>query len=182
MNSGRKNQNEFSIRFCGSGGMGVILSSIILGKAALNDNKNAIQTQSYGPEQRGTRVKSDLIISEDELISYPTETEVDILVAYSSDAFNFYSSQVKSSGLKFINSDLINIENISNNIFQIPATNISKELGNEKLLNVIMLGALIKITGIVSREGIEKAISETIPNRFISINLKGFNKAYDLFI
>ena len=179
MNSGSENQKEVSIRFCGTGGMGVILSSIIIGKAALNDNKNAIQTQSYGPEQRGTRVKSDLIISEDELISYPTETEVDILVAYSSDAYKFYSNQVKALGLRFINSDLIEIENKESRIFQIPATTFAKEFQNEKLLNIIMLGALVKTTKIVSRKAFEKAISESLPYRFIDINLKAFDKGYN---
>ncbi|MFX1426736.1 MAG: 2-oxoacid:acceptor oxidoreductase family protein [Promethearchaeota archaeon] len=179
MNSGSEKRKECSIRFCGLGGMGVILSSIILGKAALYDNKNAIQTQSYGPEQRGTRVKSDIIISEGELISYPTETEVDILVAYSSDAYNFYSNQVKETGLIFINSDLIKTKNKSNVMFQIPATGIAKKLSNEKLLNIIMLGALIKKSNIVSIKSTKKALSDTFPFRFIDINLKAFDVGFE---
>ncbi|MFX1277817.1 MAG: 2-oxoacid:acceptor oxidoreductase family protein [Promethearchaeota archaeon] len=179
MNSGRKEQGEVNIRFCGIGGMGVILSCIILGKAALYDNKNAIQTQSYGPEQRGTRVKSDIIIAEGELTSYPTESEVDILVAYSDDAYNFYSNQVKSSGLRFINSDLIKLENITDMTFPIPANSIAQEFKNLKLVNIIMLGALIKKTKLVSLNAIKKSISESIPLRFIEINLKALNAGYE---
>ena len=69
MISGKEKIRETSIRFCGLGGMGVIITSIILGKSAIYDNKNAIQTQSYGPEQRGSKVKSDIIISDSQLIS-----------------------------------------------------------------------------------------------------------------
>jgi 2-oxoglutarate ferredoxin oxidoreductase subunit gamma len=178
MNSGREEQGEISVRFCGIGGMGVILSSIILGKADLYDNKNAIQTQSYGPEQRGTRVKSDLIIATGELISYPTESKVDILVAYSSDAYHFYSNMVKSTGLIFVNSDLVEVESILNRIYQIPATTIAKKFSNEKLLNIIMLGGLIKKSNTVSRSAVKKAIFDIIPSHYIEINLEAFDAGY----
>ena len=172
-------KKEYSIRFCGLGGMGVILSSIILGRAALNDSKNAIQTQSYGPEQRGSRVKSDLIIAEGESISYPTEKKVDILVAFSSDAYNFYSDRVKPSGLKIVNSDLIKINNTLALIIQVPASTLANELNNTKLINIIMIGALLKKSKIVSIEAITRAISETVPNNYRDLNFKAFNIGYD---
>jgi len=179
MNSGIKSKKETSVRFCGLGGMGVILTSIIFGKAAILDNKNAIQTQSYGPEQRGTRVKGDIIISEEELVSYPTNGKVDILVAFSQDAYNYYLPALKKKGIIFLNSDFVNIEETRFKIYKIPATSIGKELKNEKIINIVMLGGLIKITRLVSTESIIKALKETVYSRFIELNISAFNRGYD---
>lgn len=179
MSSGKTKENVNHIRFCGSGGMGVILTSIILGKAAIYDSKNAIQTQSYGPEQRGTRVKSDLVISDGELLPYPTDSKVDILVGFSKDAFDFYSTKVKANGMILFNSDLIvHTRNIKNS-YKVPASSIAKELKNERVLNIVMLGSLVKITKIASLESIKKSIIDTVPQRFVEINLQAFNTGYD---
>lgn len=156
--------------------MGVVLSSVILGKAAIYDNKNAIQTQSYGPEQRGTRVKSDLIISDSDHISYPTEGKVDILVAFGNDAFQFYKDKVKKTGIYFINSDLIKDINPTNFYNLIPASSIADELKNNRLINIIMLGALIKKTRIVSEKAIIKSISDSVPSRFKELNIKAYER------
>ena len=179
MSFGKKKKKETKIRFCGLGGMGVILTSIILGKAAIYDNKNAIQTQSYGPEQRGSKVKSDVIISEDELISYPTDGKVDILVGFSQDAFNYYSDKVKENGLILINVDLIKIKTDSDKIYKIPASSIAKELNNEKILNMIMLGSLCKLTNLVSKESIHKSITDSVHSPFIKVNIRAFNKGFE---
>jgi 2-oxoglutarate ferredoxin oxidoreductase subunit gamma len=176
---GKKERKETKIRFCGLGGMGVILISIILGKAAIYDKKNAIQTQSYGPEQRGSKVKSDVIISKDDSISYPTEGKVDVLVGFSQDAFNYYSQKVKEDGLILINSDLIKIKTDSKRIFKIPGSTIAKELNNEKILNMVMLGSFCKLTNLVSNDSIYKSITDTVYSRFIKLNISAFNKGYE---
>ena len=181
MNSGKNEINEKSIRFCGLGGMGVILVSVILGKAAIYDNKNAIQTQSYGAEQRGTKVRSDVIISDSEMISYPVIDKADILVAISQEAFDFYYPNTKENGFIFINSDLIQFKGDRKNIFKIPASEFAKELKNEKVANMIMLGALIKVTKIVSKEAIIKSISDTVSERYKELNIKAIKKGYDFF-
>ena len=159
--------------------MGVILSSVILGKAAIYDNKNAIQTQSYGPEQRGTRVKSDLIISDSDTISYPSENKVKILLAFGNDAFQFYKDKVKKTGIYFINSDLIKDKPQSDSYYLIPASSLAEEFKNDRLINIIMLGALIKKTHIVSNNAIIKSISESVPSRFKELNLKAYKRGSD---
>jgi 2-oxoglutarate ferredoxin oxidoreductase subunit gamma len=124
---------EIKIRFVGSGGMGVILVGIILGKAAIYENKYATQTQSYGAQQRGGKVFSDIIIS-NEPILYPVIDKADILVAFSQETFDAYSSETKADGLILINSDLIKNKNGSKNIIKIPASTLARDLGNEKVL------------------------------------------------
>ena len=62
------------VRIAGFGGQGVIMAGVIIGKAAsLFDNKNAVQTQSYGPEARGGASRTEVVIDDDE-IDYPKVT------------------------------------------------------------------------------------------------------------
>ena len=85
------------IRFAGFGGQGIIKSGIITAAAAcLHGGKNAVQTQSYGPESRGGACKSEVVISEDE-IDFPKVDEPDVLVAMSQHAYNEYAENVKPS-------------------------------------------------------------------------------------
>ncbi|MBD3194009.1 MAG: hypothetical protein GF317_03070 [Candidatus Lokiarchaeota archaeon] len=181
MNSGKKEKTQTSIRFSGVGGMGVILSSIILGKAAIYDNKNAVQTQSYGAEQRGSKVKSDILISDLDDPSYPVFDKVDILVAFSQEAYDYYVTSTKKKSLLLINSDLIEKTSIKRNRFNISATSIAEELLSKKITNVVMLGALIKLSKIVSRESILKAIVESVPKSYVDVNVKAFERGYDFF-
>ncbi len=180
MHSGKNEESETSIRFCGLGGMGVILVSVILGKAAIYDKKNAIQTQSYGAEQRGTKVRSDVIISKSDMISYPVIDKADILVAISQEAFDFYYPNTKKDGFIFINSDLIQFDDDRKNVFKIPASKIAKELENEKVANMIMLGALIKVTNIVSKDAIIRSISDTVSEKYKDLNIKAIEKGFNI--
>jgi 2-oxoglutarate ferredoxin oxidoreductase subunit gamma len=179
MNSGKIKQNEFVVKFCGLGGMGVILTSIILGKAAIFDNKNAVQTQSYGPEQRGTIVTSEVIVSDEILVSFPINQNIDFLVALSQNAYNSYKQKVKKNGFIFINSDLVKLNSGNSNIFQIPASSIAMELNNEKVVNLVILGSLVKITNLVSKESIIEAITNTFIPRFVELNISAFNRGYE---
>lgn len=177
--SSEKTNNDIGIRVCGVGGMGVILSSIILGKAAIYDSKNAIQTQSYGAEQRGSKVRSDVIISEKKSINYPVIDNPDILIALSQDAFNKFFPSIKKDGTTIINSDLVQVDEEITNLYQLPATTMAKELNLKKVANIIMLGVLIKTTGIVSKESILKSISDTVPEKFVELNIQAFQKGFD---
>lgn len=179
MSFGKKENRNIGIRICGVGGMGVILTSVILGKAAIYNNKNALQTQSYGAEQRGTKVRSDVIISEEETIKYPVIDKADILIAFSQEAFEFYFPSTKKDGLIFINSN--NVQNVEkrNNIHEIPATTLAMELNDKRVANMIMLGALIKITAVVSKEAVNKSITDTVNKMYKEVNIKAFLKGYE---
>ncbi len=74
--------DRYEIRLSGAGGQGAMLAGKLLAAAAVYDGKNAVQTQSYGPEARGGKSKTDIVISTGE-IDYPKATEVDVLLAMS---------------------------------------------------------------------------------------------------
>jgi len=172
------------VRISGFGGQGIVLAGVILGRsAALYDGKNAVQTQSYGPEARGGASKSEVVISEEE-IDYPKVIKPDILVCMSQQAFDKYGRDVKDGGTVIVDRDLVTVpENFYNGnikLYKIPFTDIAyKEIGLKIVANIVMLGALVRITGIVSKESMRKAILDSVPKGTEEKNLMAFEKGYN---
>ena len=174
-------RDKMEIRISGLGGQGVVLAGQILGKAAVYSGKNAVQTQSYGAEARGSAAKSEVIIS-DGKIGFPIVRRCDILVAMSQEALEKNVKDLKEGGSLLIDSTSVTgVPKTIAKIFEIPATEASKKAFGEKLYaNMIMLGALIKITGIVDEESMEKAIGNTFQERIANINIEAYKKGKEL--
>jgi 2-oxoglutarate ferredoxin oxidoreductase subunit gamma len=166
----------------GVGGQGVVLSGILLGTAAtLFDGKKAVQTQSYSSELRGGSTRAEVIISE-EPVTDPQVRKPDILIALAEDAFSKYVNRVKPKGLLVIDSDLVKGAKPGDyEILSIPATSIAdKEMGNIVVANLIILGAIIRKTGLLSVEAMEKAIEMSVPKKAITLNLNAFRKGLQM--
>ena len=163
------------IRISGLGGQGVVLAGEILGRAAVYDGKHAVQTQSYGAEARGSVARSEVIIS-DEKIGFPKVRRCDILVAMSQSALNKHLKDLKEEGTLLVDEDMVKkMPKIKTKIFKIPATKIAEtELKSRIYANVIMLGALTRITNIISEESAVKAILASVPEETKEANLNGF--------
>ncbi|GAG64282.1 unnamed protein product [marine sediment metagenome] len=156
-------------------------AGFVLGQACLFDRKNATQTQSYGPEARGGACHSDVVISDDD-IDYPNIIKPDILVVMSQDAYNKYVNDLKKGGILIIDSKLVEqrISDPTIKIYEMPLTETAeKNLGNSIVANVVMLGALIAVTNIVSTESLKKSIVKRWP-RFVELNFRAFQKGMDL--
>ncbi len=166
----------------GVGGQGVVLSGILLGTAAtLFEGKKAVQTQSYSSELRGGSARAEVIISE-EPISDPQVRRPDILIALAEEAIPRYVDRIKSGGLLVIDSDLVKGAKPGDyKILPIPATSIAdKEMGNIVVANLIILGALIKKTKLLSVESMEKAIETSVPKKAKALNLKAFRRGLEI--
>jgi len=166
----------------GVGGQGVVLSGILLGTAAtLFEGKQAVQTQSYSSELRGGSTRAEVIISE-EPVTDPQVRKPDILIALAEDALSKYIHRIKPKGLLVIDSDLVKGAKPGDyEILAIPATSIAdKEMGNIVVANLIILGALLKKTGLLSVEAMEKAIEVSVPKKAIALNLNAFRKGLQL--
>jgi 2-oxoglutarate ferredoxin oxidoreductase subunit gamma len=170
-------QDRVEIRISGLGGQGVVLAGRILGKAAVYSGKDAVQTQSYGAEARGSAARSEVIIS-DGKIGFPMVRKCDILIAMSREAVDKNVKDLKGEGLFLIDSTTVkSMPKTKARIFKIPATETSKKVLGEKIYaNMIMLGALTKITGIVNEKSMKKAIRNTFPEKFVAINMKAYEK------
>ncbi|MCM2359794.1 MAG: 2-oxoacid:acceptor oxidoreductase family protein [Geobacteraceae bacterium] len=172
---------RYELRFSGAGGQGLILAGVIMAEAAsIYDGKQAVQSQSYGPEARGGASKSEVIIS-DSSIDYPKATVVDALLALTQEACDKYSHDLKQGGVLLIDSDLVKRQPEGNfNVVAFPIINTAKnEVGREIVANIVALGAMVALTGVVSREGAEKAVLARVPEAFLELNKKAFNMGFE---
>jgi 2-oxoglutarate ferredoxin oxidoreductase subunit gamma len=172
---------RIEIEFAGFGGQGIIKSGIITATAAcIYGGKNAVQTQSYGPESRGGACKSEVVIS-DEDIDFPKVVEPDILVVMSQHAYNEYAEDVKPDGTLILDPDLIpNEKDLKDTkVFRVPATRIAEELGRKIVANIVMLGAFVAITGALDKNAVRESVKSNVPKNTEELNLKAFEKGYD---
>lgn len=172
---------KIEVRISGSGGQGVVLAGQVLGKAAVYNGKNAVQTQSYGAEARGSAAKSEVIIS-DEKIGFPMVRKCDILVAMSQEAVEKNVKDLKENRVLLVDSGIVKkVPKIKAKVFKIPATELAEKTFGEKLYaNMIMLGALNKITKIVNENSMKKAIRDTVPKKATTVNIQAYKKGKEL--
>ena len=165
------------IRLAGEGGQGMILAGIILAEAAcIYGGKHAVQTQSYGPEARGGASKAEVVISSGE-IDHPEVLEADVLVALSQEAYRKFHKNVKADGLLIVDAD--KVEGASEQAIQIPITRMALETtGRQITANTVALGVLVGLTGIVSREDIEKAVTARAPRGTEEMNRKALEAGF----
>jgi 2-oxoglutarate ferredoxin oxidoreductase subunit gamma len=164
------------IRICGYGGQGIILTGMIIGKAAaIYDNKFSSLIQAFGPEARGSSCSAQVIIS-DTRILYPYITNSDILVAMSQEAYNRFIPELKKDGILLYDNELVTPENIPEGTksFGIPATRLAEEKLSKIVVNIIMVGFFAAKAGAISTEGAKKAILDSVPQGTEDINTKAF--------
>jgi 2-oxoglutarate ferredoxin oxidoreductase subunit gamma len=169
------------IRLAGMGGQGVILAGMILGRAkSIIDNKFATMTQDFGPEARGGAASCAVILSDDPIL-YPNVTNPHTLVAMSQEAFTKYIGVVKPGGMLIVEEDLVKLSDDidpSIRVFTIPATRLAEEIGRKIVLNIVMYGFIVSVTGLVSEESARKAVEASIPKGTEKLNLAAFEKGY----
>ena len=180
----KKQRQRIEVRLAGEGGQGMILAGILLAEAAaIYDGKNAIQTQSYGPEARGGASKAEVIISDKE-IDFPEVISADVLVAMSQEACDNYASNLHRDGLVIVDAEKVGRVSVPN-VVRIPITRLALEkTGKSITANVVALGALVGLTKIVSRAAIEQAVSARAPRGTEDLNKAaldaGFNAVHQL--
>ena len=137
----------------GFGGQGVLLLGQLIAYAGLKEEKNVSWLPSYGPEMRGGTANCSVVVSTEEVGS-PVVTSPDILVVMNRPSFERYVDSVVPGGKMFVNSSLIDLKTDRTDIdvYYIPANQIADELGNLRVANMVMLGAVLEQTKIVSPE------------------------------
>ena len=155
--------DRFELRLSGSGGQGMILGSVIMSEAiGIMDERNVVQTQSYGPEARGGASKADVVISPNE-IYYPKAMKLDLLLAMTQESMDKYYQDLKPGGTLVIDNVLVT-DTPTDDYYGLPFTRLAKEqAGHIMVANVIALAAIAEITGLVTREALEKAVLARAP-------------------
>lgn len=158
----------------GFGGQGVMSMGQMLAYAGMMEGKEVSWLPSYGPEMRGGTANCNVILSELPVAS-PIVTEATAVLALNKPSLEKFESYVEKDGLLLINSSLIENKSKRNDIrtYYIPANDIAAELGNAKIANMVMLGAFLEITKIVSIDSVLEALKKVLGEnkaKFIPIN------------
>jgi 2-oxoglutarate ferredoxin oxidoreductase subunit gamma len=173
---------RYEIRLSGAGGQGLILIGKILAEAAaIYDNKNATQSQSYGPEARGGASRSEVIISDGD-IDFPKAMNIDMLLAMTQEAVDKYTADVKENGIIIVDSYFVKtVPDGKYSVFSYPITEIAEDkIGRKIVANIIALGAMASLSKIVSEEAIINAIKARVPKGTEDINIQAFRAGQDL--
>lgn len=175
-------EGVYAIRLSGAGGQGLILAGIILAEAAaLYEGRHAVQTQAYGPESRGGASKSEVLISDGE-IDYPKAGDVDLLLALTQEAAAKYSPQVKAGGVVVVDAERVPSPPAGPfATYALPIIATARErLGKTVVANIVALGTIAGISGVVSREGLERAVMDRVPKGTEALNRRALEAGFGL--
>jgi 2-oxoglutarate ferredoxin oxidoreductase subunit gamma len=169
--------------FSGFGGQGVIMMGNLLATAGMYEEKNVTCLPSYGAEVRGGTANCTVVVSTEEIAS-PVASEPEFAVLMNNPALLLYQNQVQSGGTIFLNSSMIESRPIRGDleIFEIPVNDLVKPLHEDKVANMVMLGAFIKKSALVSLETIHRVLKDTFTSRnpaIIKLNKEALQLGYD---
>lgn len=164
----------------GFGGQGILLIGNLLAYAAILEGKNASYFPAYGPEKRGGAANCTVIVAEGEIGS-PIVGRPGNALLLNQIAMDKYFSVIKPGGRAILNSSLIEDQEFVRNDLQllsIPANQLALEVGNIRLVNMILLGAFVEISNIISQNTLSQALDEILPERnkrFIPANIQALD-------
>ncbi len=167
---------RYEVRLSGEGGQGLVLAGKVLAEAAaIYDDKNATQSQSYGPEARGGASRSEVIISDDD-IDYPKAVNIDLLLALTQESVNKYHVDLKEGGILLVDSDACEeIPEGNYKVYKVPIIEIAREkVGKVLVANIVALGVITELAQVVTREAVEAAILARVPKGTEDLNLTAF--------
>ena len=161
--------------FAGSGGQGTLAIGQMIAKAAMDEGKEVTWLPSYGPEMRGGTANCTVVVS-DKPIACPLINEADVLVVMNLPSLLKFESLVVPGGLLIINSSIVTEKATRTDIrvIEVPAVDMAIELGSEKAANMVVLGAIIKETGVVGKETVQEQMRHMFSGRkekFLPMNL-----------
>ena len=166
---------RIEVRLAGSGGQGLILAGLVLAEAAgVFDGREVAMVQSYGPEARGGASKAEVIIS-DVPIDYPLCSQVDVLLALNQEAADSYCWDLKAGAWVLIDKDLV-LHPPSSKAIALPFTAVARDkLKRIMVANVVALGAISELTGLVTRRALEKSLLTRVPPGSEELNKKALS-------
>ena len=175
--------STFNILIAGFGGQGVLFAGKCLAYNGLTEGKQVSWLPSYGPEMRGGTASCSAILS-DSPVGSPIVSNPNVLIALNLPSLDKYEPAAVPGAKIFVESSLIDrkVERDDVEAFYIPATKMATELGAPTLANMVILGKMIKETGVVGFDAVENGLKKVIPARkadMLEINLKALKAGYD---
>jgi 2-oxoglutarate ferredoxin oxidoreductase subunit gamma len=147
----------------GFGGQGVLLAGVVLANSGMMEGSEVSWMPSYGPEMRGGTANCHVTIS-DKPIGSPIVEVPDSVILMNRPSVDKFEGKLKTDGVMIVNSSLAGkcISRKDVRLYLVPANDIALELGNNKIANIVMLGAYIQVTGVVEGKTVEEAIKNVI--------------------
>jgi len=176
-----ENYRNPRIKIAGFGGQGILLLGQLLAESAMRSNYYTTWLPSYGPEMRGGTANCHVNISE-KRIGSPMVADSDVLIAMNLPSLDKFEDEVRKEGVIFVNSSLIErkVKRTDVETIYVPATEIADELGQTKVANVVMLGAYLGISGLLSTESVMAAAESAIKRKeFMDINREALTRGID---
>jgi len=173
--------NTVEVSMGGSGGQGLVLMGLILAEAAgIHQGRKVVQSQLYGPESRGGASRSDVIISDEE-IDYPEVEHPDILFAFNQPSAVKYAPNLKKGGTVIYDSTFVtDPPRVEGRVYQLPITRIARErIGREIVANIVALGALTVLTGVVPKDVMTAAVMGRVPRGTEEINRRALEAGFE---
>jgi 2-oxoglutarate ferredoxin oxidoreductase subunit gamma len=171
------------IIFAGFGGQGVLSMGLNLAQAAMLDGKHVTYLPAYGAEVRGGTANCTVSISDEEIAS-PVASSPGFVVAMNQPSMVRFQNKIQSGGIFFVNSSVINepLHRGDIEIVNVPANAVAEKMGNVKSANMVMLGAFIKKTNLVSIKNLLEGLSVALKGnqKLILINKDALNAGYAL--
>lgn len=170
------------IIMAGFGGQGVLFLGRVLAEVGMTTGKNVSWIPSYGPEMRGGTANCTVVLSSNEIAS-PIVHEPDTLIALNGPSLAKFEPKIKKEGKMFYNSSLINQKEFRSDLktWGIPATKLAAELGNEKVANIVMVGAYCRFSEMFTPQDVTETFPRLVPankKEMLEINLAAFNKGF----
>jgi 2-oxoglutarate ferredoxin oxidoreductase subunit gamma len=173
----------YEIVMAGFGGQGVMLMGQLITYAGMLENKHVSWIPSYGPEMRGGTANCSVIIS-DEPIGAPIVSEPATVVAMNLPSLEKFEPTLQAGGTLIINSSLIerNANRSDVKVYYVPSNDIAGELGNTKVANMVVLGAVIAITGAVTCESVLKAFAKMFAKKpgLLAVNEEAIRRGSEI--
>ncbi|MBW1722531.1 MAG: 2-oxoacid:acceptor oxidoreductase family protein [Deltaproteobacteria bacterium] len=166
--------------FAGFGGQGVLMMGYLTALSAMLEGKNVTYLPSYGAEVRGGTANCTVVVSDEEIFS-PVASTPDYAVIMNRPSLAKYEGSIREGGLIALNSSLVDRDPTRDDItvLKIPANDMARELGSDRTINMIMLGAFVAKTGITTLEAVMQGLEEIVKGKkakLMELNRKGLNR------
>jgi 2-oxoglutarate ferredoxin oxidoreductase subunit gamma len=171
------------ILIAGFGGQGVLFAGQVIAYAAMDNGREVTWIPSYGPEKRGGTANCTVVIADDEIGS-PMVKNPPAVIALNLPSFDKYESLVQTGGILIVNKSMVDRGASRQDIATVfvPGNELGEEIGDRRLLNMVMVGALLTRLPELTLKDIETALSAHLPERHKKLlpqNRLALQRGYD---
>jgi len=170
-----------NVIMAGFGGQGLMFIGKLLAYSSMKVGKHVTWIPSYGPEMRGGTANCTVVVSDEEIGS-PVITSPQALIVMNNPSLEVFESRLQPKGILFLNSSLVTsqVKRRDIEVISIPADDIAMKVGEKRTANMVMLGAYIARTKVVSKKGILEGLKEFFAKKqFLDVNIQAFQKGVE---